>query len=65
MEETEIVLLKEEQTNKRIGLILVPLSSPKQSDLTDFSILAEGSLLTTKGKRFLEVLSVMQITSHF
>lgn len=51
MEETEIVLLKEEQTNKRIGLILVSPSSPEQSDLTDFSILADGNVLPTKGKR--------------
>lgn len=51
MEETGIVLLKEEQTNKRIGLILFPPSSPKQSGLTDFSILAEGNVLPKKGKR--------------
>lgn len=51
MEENEAVFLKEEQTNKRIGLILVPPSSPKQSYLTDFSIFAEGNILPTKGQR--------------
>lgn len=59
MEKTEIVLLKEEQTNKRISLILLPPSSSKQSDLTDFSILAEENVLPTKGRRVLVALSIM------